>query len=556
MSIAAAARERFANVFGQSVFDNPVLMMGFRTRMRRATGFLVMGAYVLFLTVVLLITWYVSWESPFSGNSAGTNPAIGQLLFHYMTATQAWLFLLIVPALTSGALTQELERRTMELLALTPLTPGKIILGKSLSAFLYCVALLVCSVPLGGMCLMLGGISPSEIAVTYAALGAWALLLAAVGVFWSSLFRSTAASVLFTYGSCGLYMFVNYAWTTQVLMTMHYGWGWGVMGSSMTGSNVFVLMGLYPARAAFTSMMTAKVCGLNVPVALVAFLLHAALAALLLFVATVHVRYHRTEKALPVRLLLLAISLGLIWILVGNSLSFSPVTGKTALEALEIIASLILVLLCLATPIFTTGPLNKSPETPVMAYALSLKKILRNDLGGGLPFVLFWSFAAYAVFGVTFWWTQIVQPSTPDPMFWTNYFRIGAAILAIVAGIGSVGALMSCVMQSRRNALAMTFLFLLIVFGGYLIALIYYMWGPYYSSGMEHRQSVFYQFAAFWPMTPLLSPYTWQGPDMPKLWWEAGRSWLVTGAMYVATAALALLLATPAARKWGGVQEE
>jgi ABC-2 type transport system permease protein len=552
MGIAATARQRVAETFSESVYDNPVLMMGFRTRMRKATGFMIMGGYVLFLAVVLLIAWYTTWNWTMSRSAAMANATIGLTLFTALSITQAWLFLFIVPALTSGAMTQELERRTMELLVLTPLTSGKIILGKHLSAFLYCFGLLVCSIPLAGVCLMMGGISPMEIAVTYALLAAWCFLLASAGVFWSSLFRATAAAVLFTYGSCFVYMMVTTGITAAGMaqsMAMRYAGG-GPSG------NTFALVGLNPMGGPTLAMLTAKVCGLSVPVALVAFVLHVAVGALLLFVAMTHVLYHRTQKALPVRVLLLFTSLGLIWLVVGNGLTLAPSYGNLALGWLEGVVAVLLPLLCLAAPMFTTGPLTKPEGASVFAYALSPRKLLRSDLGGGLSFMLLWGAAAYAVFGLTFWWTQLAMPSMMAVDFWSTYFTTGIAFLAIIAGISCVGVLASCVMQNRRNAAAISVLFIIMMFGGYLIALIYYTWGPFYNSGIHGSNSPIYQLSALWPMTPALSVLTWKSPDFPALWWPKEMSWLISSVAYLSIAVISLLLATPAARRWGGVKED
>lgn len=554
MGIAAIARQRVAESFSESVVDNPVLMMGFRTRMRKATGFVIMGGYILFLAVVLLITWYISWNWTMTRGAAVANAGIGMILFTALSVTQAWLFLFIVPALTSGALTQELERRTMELLILTPLSSGKIIMGKHLSAFLYCFALLFCSIPLAGICLMMGGISPLEIFASYALLTAWCFLLASTGVFWSSMFRATAASVLFTYGSCFVYMMVTSAVSGAALRQ------WGVpFGRAASGAvtNAFVLAGLKPNLAPYEALLTAKVCGLSIPLAVVAFLLHTLTGMLLLFVAMTHVLYHRTQKALPIRILLLVITLGLIWLVVGNGMSLLSGFGTAdAMGWLEGVASVLLPLLCLAAPIFTTGTLAKPEGMSIFAYALSPRKILQSNLRGGLSFMLFWAASAYAVFGITFWWTQHTAPSTVAAHFWSTYFTLGISILAIVAGMSCVGVLASCVMRNRRNAAAISILFVILMFGGYLIAIIFYTWGPFYNSGVHGSNSPFYQLAALWPMTPPLSVLTWKSPDLPDLWWSQDMSWLVCTGVYSLIAVASLALGGPAAKRWGGVKED
>lgn len=201
-------RHRIANSFRENVWDNPVAVREFRTRMRGVKAFAVMGCYVLLTAGILLIAYAgIAALSGVQGSPFQTlvNFRVGQKLFLILSSVQAILLALIIPATVSGSLTMELERKTIHSLALTRLTPGRIVLGKQLSGFGYAFILLLCSVPVAAMCVMFGGISPMEVFLSYVLLCVWAFLLSAICVFWSSMFKRTASATLMSFGSCMCY---------------------------------------------------------------------------------------------------------------------------------------------------------------------------------------------------------------------------------------------------------------------------------------------------------------------------------------------------------------
>ncbi len=230
MSIAATWSARLKDVWANGVVDNPVVTRELRTRMRGRKGFMVMGGYVLFLGIVLLISYYTMWiisARNLGGMQTLVNVKLGQKLFMSLNWTQTILLALIIPSLTSGALTLELEKKTIEMLVLTRLTSGVVVLGKHLTGMLYALILLMCSLPLSGICLMFGGISPAEMVVTYLLLIAWTFLLSAIGVFWSSLFNRTAAAVLMTYGTVAGFMLTSAGSGAALMQSIWYLHGGG-----------------------------------------------------------------------------------------------------------------------------------------------------------------------------------------------------------------------------------------------------------------------------------------------------------------------------------------
>lgn len=544
MSIVTAGRDKLMNLVSESIYDNPVVVREMRTRMRDWKAFTTMGGYLLLVGGILFIV-YMAMLDEHSYSSAGyfevyiANKNIGQKLFIWLTWTQVVLLSLAIPALTFSSITQELERKTMELLALTRLSPGKIVLGKQLSGFLYSLVLMLCSLPLAGMCLMFGGISPAEIVVVYATLIAWAFLLTCLGVFWSSLFSRTASAALFAYGTMGIYF----------LFTMPFG-SMVIAHSHRTG-NIHAFEALNPGWAAYDPMSNAVVCGLSIPTALIAISLHVLMGVLFLLLASIHVRYYKVERALPIRLLVIAITLGLIWLLMGNPgvLFHLPTTTADAKDLIGIACSILLAFLCLAASAFATGPLKKHPQQPVPIYALSIRRTFTSDLGGAIAFMALWTIILLGGLLGTYWWLAKVEHVRVASEVWKAGLQMSLSILAIVVGVSAIGILGSCIVRLRRNAAAIVLLFVILIWGGYGIVLAYYV------DGITDTSGPVWQLAAFWPMTPVLT-LTGEWLRMPKLWWNIKDSWLVTSIAYFDLTALVLIAASRPAAKTGGVREE
>ena len=541
MSTITAIRNRVSNTLVEAVLDNPVVIKELRTRMREWKAFAIMGAYVLFGAIVLLLEY--SSEMGRSGSTFAPDRNVGMELFRSLGWAQAVLLTFILPSLTFSSFTQEIERKTIEMLALTRLTPGKIALGKQFAPLLYALILLLSTLPLASLCVMLGGISPGEIALWYLILIAWCFLLTCTGVFWSSLCVRTVASSLLTYGSTVGYFFVTMP--TGFIMTMT---------NQPGGANVPALSGLNPGFAAHISTATTRICGLGVPLWFITVVLHVWVGLLLLLIASTHVKYKFAERALSIRLLLTGLTVGMIWVLIGNITVLQSVQELANLIGLSV--GMILGFICLVTCAVSTGVPNPKPGQSFIAYALSWRKAFRSDIGGAIPFVFIWTTVSYAAFVATLAWIlPLVNPwtaTTSKPfktLLFTSLPRLYMVLCCVVVATAAVGLLASCCVKSRRNAAALVLLFLILAFSSYGVQLAYYV------DGVTKTRGLWWQLAAFWPVAPILAETgEWQG--MPKLWWSPEQFWIATSCAYLLIAIASLSLSPKARARYGGVREE
>lgn len=543
MNAISTSCGKLARTFSANLLDNPVIAKELRTRMRGWRAFTVMGAYVIFLAVVLLIAFAgVSAMSNYQSSGAGlTNLRIGLQLFTAITWAQTVLLAIIIPSLASGSLTGELERKTAELLVLTRLSPGRIVIGKMMSGFLYSAVLLLCSLPIAGICVMFGGISPTEVAITYALLTAWAFLLVSGAIFWSALFNKTMAATMLSYATTGAYLLMMTVISGQIAFR-------AVYGSASTSVPVF--SALSPGWAIAVAGRNATVCGLSIPAAAIAFGMHIAVGILLLLVASTHVRYKHAERSLPIRLLLIAVTSVACWLLLGDrSITWSSGMSTNALRnVLSAFVFLVMIFLGLGTAIFATGPIRKKTGS-LIPYTLSPSRIFKNDLGGSIFFIVLWAAVLCTVIvGTMICASKAYAMPLAQPAY-IMWAKLTITTLSVLAAMSAVGVLASAVANRRREAVVLVILAFIIFFAIYGAIL------ANYDNGVSNRHNPIWQLAAFWPLTPFLMEWgSWN--SSPLLWWKPAQSWMVVSVVYMIVGAAALGAASMVSRRRPGIQED
>ena len=124
----------------------------------------------------------------------------GQIIF-YVTAIFLLLFVtLFAPMMALSAIAGEKQRQTLDLLRVTLLPEHKIVSGKLIAALIYTLLLIVLTWPVILFCLVIGGVKIMELVVLVVLLLTTSVAFTAVGLFISSLSRSTTNAAMLTYG--------------------------------------------------------------------------------------------------------------------------------------------------------------------------------------------------------------------------------------------------------------------------------------------------------------------------------------------------------------------
>jgi ABC-type transport system involved in multi-copper enzyme maturation permease subunit len=176
-----------------------------RGRVRGRRAFVVLTFYLLFLG---LFAWawelvaeraYVHNAQLQGGSAAFASSLVGQEVFGALVLVETLLVVFLAPAFTSGAISLEREKQTLEMLTATPISSLAIVIGKLLSALAYVFLLIAASIPLTAIVFVFGGVGPDDVLRAYAVLIVTALGLGSMGLFISALMQRTQGATVVTF---------------------------------------------------------------------------------------------------------------------------------------------------------------------------------------------------------------------------------------------------------------------------------------------------------------------------------------------------------------------
>lgn len=232
-----ARRPSAVREFGSSVVT--IMVKELRSRMRGRRAFIVLTVYLAILALITYGVYVVVAPNARGitnggfggGGQANASALIGQSIFTLLSIFQLILVCFIAPAFTAGQISLEREKQTLDLLISTPMRPGAIVIGKLAAALAFVVLMVVAAVPITAIVLMYGGASVDDIVRQQVVLLATALILGAIGLFFSALLKRTQAATVLSYisvlaltlGTTMLFIF----WTVVANQTEDGGFGIG-----------------------------------------------------------------------------------------------------------------------------------------------------------------------------------------------------------------------------------------------------------------------------------------------------------------------------------------
>jgi ABC-type transport system involved in multi-copper enzyme maturation permease subunit len=176
-----------------------------RGRVRGRRAFVVLTFYLLFLAAFAW-AWelvaeraYVQNSSLQGASAAFASALVGQEVFGALVLVETLLVVFLAPAFTSGAISLEREKQTLDMLAATPISSLAIVVGKLLSALAYVFLLIAASIPLTAIVFVFGGVGPDDVIRAYAVLIVSALGLGSLGLFISAAMQRTQGATVVTF---------------------------------------------------------------------------------------------------------------------------------------------------------------------------------------------------------------------------------------------------------------------------------------------------------------------------------------------------------------------
>ncbi|MFN3651670.1 MAG: ABC transporter permease [Armatimonadota bacterium] len=440
-----------------STFDNPVLVKELRTRMRGARAYWLMLGYTLFLAGVLGLMYFTMEAEAAQGRGGlggGVTPEaardLGRTMYLFVFIAQAVMVALITPALTSGAITIEREQRSYELLSTTPLKPGDVVRGKLIASVSFVVLLLTASLPLVSVSFLVGGVSPAEIASSYAIVALSAFVYGAIGLFWSATLATTAVATVLTYLSV-LSFFVLTVVPGSIAASIAMGTG--------AGTPEIPFKSLNPLTAAFQAVHPEYLFQTQLPSWVSGVVMN-----LLLGLTITTAAMHRLEHFYPPRALWVRLFATLTWC-AGWIFFLGAINGSTAFIGFQgtVAAALAQVLMVVLTgvaavaPVFNTGELVvRRGESALGRYFAGWlpHRLFRDDLSCGLPLLTWWTLAAAGLALAGLW----LSGHSIDASVFSHWLRGVFVIFSVLLGLVGLGNLLSVVLPSRWAACVLTYL--------------------------------------------------------------------------------------------------
>ncbi|MBK9050850.1 MAG: hypothetical protein IPL78_08030 [Chloroflexi bacterium] len=179
------------------LWQNPMTMKELRARMRGRRAFVILTLYLLLMcgfVAVLYLGFAIG-----SNNRSSESRIAGKTIFTTILGIQAFLAVFISPAFTAASITGEKERQTYDLLRTTLLSARALVTGKLFSALSYVLLLILAAIPLQSVAFLLGGVSFIELFVSQLLMVVSAITFGMMGIYISSLMRTTIAATVTTY---------------------------------------------------------------------------------------------------------------------------------------------------------------------------------------------------------------------------------------------------------------------------------------------------------------------------------------------------------------------
>ncbi len=187
---------------------NPICMRLVQGGSRRLRHLYIRAAYLAIIMSVLVFVLL--------GTIGGRELSVRELaaggatMFQWVSYLQVGLICLLTPVFMAGAIAQEANPRTWEILLTTPLNSLQVVLGNLFGRLFFVLALLFSSLPLFVMTQYFGGVPGDSIFASYAIAGTSSLLVAAIAVTLSVTRTAGRRAVFIFYIAVVMYLFVTY----------------------------------------------------------------------------------------------------------------------------------------------------------------------------------------------------------------------------------------------------------------------------------------------------------------------------------------------------------
>ena len=164
---------------------------------------------VLYLVVLFCVMMISQMSDSGSGNSLGELAKSSSRIFQGVSILQLAMMCFLAPIFTAGAISQEKDAETFNVLLTTPLTNAQIVLGSLLSRLYFVIMLLVAGLPIFCITMLFGGVTSSQIFMSFGIAGCTALLTGSLAILISVVRVGTRGTIFSFYVGIALYLAIG-----------------------------------------------------------------------------------------------------------------------------------------------------------------------------------------------------------------------------------------------------------------------------------------------------------------------------------------------------------
>ncbi len=194
---------------------NPIVIRVVQMGSKRVQHLWLRAGYLVVLLFVML-------AAQLAKQNAGSSLSLGVLaknasqVFLWISILQLAMICLLAPIFTAGAISQEKDAETFNVLLTTPLTNAQIVLGSLLSRLFFVIVLLISGLPIFCITMIYGGVTTDQVFLSFGIAACTALVTGAIAIFVSVVRIGTRTTVFSFYAGVGLYLLAGMAigfWT-------------------------------------------------------------------------------------------------------------------------------------------------------------------------------------------------------------------------------------------------------------------------------------------------------------------------------------------------------
>lgn len=176
---------------------NPVLEKEIRLRMRSWRSPI---ALMLYLAAIGLLGFGFMFTMNSGIGADVISPERSRNFFYFLSFSQLALISFMTPGLTSGAISGEREKQTLNMLLTTQQSSTTIIMSKLISSISFMLFIVIATLPIYSIVFLYGGISPTQLLAVFLFFIFVMVALASFSIMFSTLFKRTMVAVTMSYG--------------------------------------------------------------------------------------------------------------------------------------------------------------------------------------------------------------------------------------------------------------------------------------------------------------------------------------------------------------------